>query len=187
MELLRVTEADAEELVAIYAPYVLETAVSFETEVPSVEEFAERIRTISAKYPYIKAVEDGVILGYAYAAAFKWRAAYDWSVESTIYLRGDQKRKGIGKILYNALEESLRDMGILNMNACIGYPRCEDPHLSMDSPLFHEKLGFQLVGRFNYSGCKFGRWYDMIWMEKMLGEHTENPEPVRFGQWKICQ
>lgn len=185
MEILRVTEADAAKLVAIYAPYVLDTAVSFETEVPSVEEFAGRIRDISAKYPYIKAVENGEILGYAYAAAFKWRAAYDWSVESTIYLKEDQKRRGIGRVLYTALENSLRDMGILNMNACIGYPREEDPHLTMDSPLFHEKMGFQMVGKFNYSGCKFGRWYDMIWMEKMLGEHTCNPVPVRFGEWSI--
>lgn len=185
MKIERVTEADAKELVSIYAPYVLNTAVSFETEVPSVEEFEKRIREISSKYPYIKAVEDGMILGYAYADAFKWRAAYDWSVETTIYLREDQKRKGIGKILYKSLEESLRGMGILNMNACIAYPKEEDSRLSMDSPLFHEKLGFSLVGRFHHSGCKFGCWYDMIWMEKMLGEHKENPNPVRFGQWEI--
>lgn len=87
MKIERVTKEDAGELLGIYAPYVEETAVSFEYEVPSVDEFAERISNISAKYPYIKAVDDdGVILGYAYAGAFKTRAAYDWSVETTIYI-----------------------------------------------------------------------------------------------------
>ena len=90
MKIERVTTSDAEELLAIYAPYVTGTAISFETEVPSVEEFRGRIEKISSKYPYIKAVdEDNKILGYAYAGTFKERSAYDWSVETTVYIRQD--------------------------------------------------------------------------------------------------
>lgn len=177
---------DAVEILAIYAPYVADTAVSFEYVVPSLEEFRQRIETISAKYPYLKAVdENGKICGYAYATAFKGRAAYDWSVESTIYLRKESQRAGLGRTLYSKLEELLRGMGILNMNACIAKPVSEpDEHLTMGSPLFHERMGFEPVGTFHMSGFKFNTWYDMIWMEKMLGEHqTEQPKP-RFGQWR---
>lgn len=185
MTIEKVTVLDAADLLEIYAPYVEHTAVSFEYEVPSVEEFEERIRNISSKYPYIKAVENEQILGYAYANSFKMRKAYDWSVETTIYLRSDCKRRGIGKALYEQLEKSLKNMGILNMNACIASPSAKDEHLTNDSPLFHEAMGFSLVGKFHDSGCKFGHWYDMIWMEKMLGEHVENVKPVRFGEWEV--
>lgn len=115
-----VSASDARELLDIYAYYVNETAVSFEYEVPSLDEFEARIRGISAKYPYIKAVDDeGIILGYAYAGCFKNRSAYDWSVETTVYVRKDMRRKGIGRMLYTELEKMLCNMGILNMNACI--------------------------------------------------------------------
>lgn len=181
----KVTERDAKELLAIYAYYVEKTAVSFEYEVPTPEEFRERIRSISAKYPYIKAVENGKILGYAYAAAFKTRKAYDMSVETTIYLDKDTRRKGVGKALYLQLEKSLKEMGILNMNACIAVPKEEDEHLTNDSFLFHKALGYELVGTFHDSGFKFNTWYDMIWMEKMLGEHTSDIQPVKFGEWKL--
>lgn len=184
----RVTEADAAELVEIYAPYVTDTAISFEYVIPTVEEFAGRIRDISSRLPYIKAVDSdsNTIIGYAYAAPFKWRKAYDWSVETTIYLRPDFKAQGVGRRLYEVLEESLRGMGILNMNACIAVPSDDDdPYLTDGSQRFHEKMGFRLVGTFTDSGYKLNRWYDMIWMEKMLGEHLEiQPEP-RFGEWEI--
>lgn len=186
MRIERVKEEDAGALLAIYAPYVEETAISFEYEVPSVEEFAERIRTISAKYPYIKAVDDaGCILGYAYAGAFKTRAAYDWAVETTIYVKKEQRRVGVGRKLYEALEGSLKRMGVLNMNACIAYTDAEDEHLTNDSMLFHRKLGYELVGTFHQCGYKFHRWYDMIWMEKMLGEHRTDQADVAFGTWTI--
>ncbi len=181
----KVTEEDAEALLEIYAPYVKNTAISFEYEVPSPEQFRERIRTISARLPYIKAISDDQILGYAYASPFKTRRAYDWSVETTVYVKQNLRRQGIGKMLYLALESSLREMGILNMNACIAIPEKEDGHLTKDSQLFHESMGFQLVGTFHKSGYKFQTWYDMIWMEKMLGEHKETQPQVRFGTWKL--
>lgn len=122
MEIQNVTIEDAEELLDIYAPYVKYTAITFEYDVPSVEEFRQRIVNISNRYPYIKAVDNGQIVGYAYAGCFKDRRAYDWSVETTIYVRQDCKRMGIGRLLYDRLEHELKSMGILNMNACIACP-----------------------------------------------------------------
>ena len=101
----------------IYAPYVENTAITFEYDVPSKDEFEERIKNISAKYPYIKAVHEGKIVGYAYAASFKDRRAYDWSVETTIYVKNNCKRMGIGKVLYEVLEQELKD--ILMMTAYV--------------------------------------------------------------------
>ncbi|MCI5827960.1 MAG: N-acetyltransferase family protein [Lachnospiraceae bacterium] len=185
MKIERVTTADAEVLLSIYAPYVRETAVSFEYEVPSLAEFQERIRTISASLPYIKVVEESEILGYAYAGKFKNRKAYDWSVETTVYVRQDARRTGVGHLLYDTLEDSLRRIGVLNMNACIAVPQGDDKHLTNDSYHFHERMGFQLVGRFHNSGFKFDTWYDMIWMEKMIGEHSKCSPVVKYGEWTI--
>ena len=187
MTVEKVDIGDAKKLLEIYAPYVEKTAISFEYEVPSVEEFEERIRNISSEFPYIKVVEDGEILGYAYATSFKGRRAYDWSVETTVYVREDVKRKGVGKLLYNTLESSLKDMGVLNLNACIAYLSGDrkDDNLTNDSYNFHKKLGYDLVGTFHDCGYKFGKWYDMIWMEKMLGKHGENPSEVKFGKWDL--
>lgn len=170
---------DAKELLEVYKPYVEETAISFEYEVPSEEEFRNRITNIKKKYPYLVAVMDGKIVGYAYCAAFKARAAYDWAVETTIYVRRDCKRSGIGRKLYSRMEEILKKQGVLNMNACIAWPNTEDDeHLTFDSIRFHEKLGYTLVGRFHGCGYKFDTWYDMVWMEKIVGEHTKNQSPV---------
>lgn len=185
MTIEKVTKEDAKELLEIYAPYVTNTAISFEYDVPSLAEFEDRIMNISADLPYIKAVEDGKIIGYAYASKFKNRKAYDWSVETTIYVRNNSKRAGVGKMLYNALESSLSKIGILNMNACIAYTNTEDDHLNNDSYFFHEKMGFKLVGTFHNSGYKFNTWYDMIWMEKMIGNHTNVQAPVKYGEWTL--
>lgn len=175
----KVLVEDAKALLEIYSTYVLNTAISFEYDVPSLEEFEQRIRNISSKYPYIKAVDpDGRIIGYAYATSFKGRKAYDWAVETTIYIRQDCRGNGIGKLLYTALEDSLREMGILNMNACIAYTSEPDEHLKNDSQHFHEAMGFSLVGTFHKCGYKFDTWYDMIWMEKMIGEHVIHPKEV---------
>ena len=105
------------------------------------------------------AEEDGNIVGYAYVSPFKERAAYDWSVETSIYVDMIQKRKGIGRLLYDRLEEILKKQGILNVNACIGYPQIDDEYLTKDSVYFHEKLGYHMVGTFHQCGYKFGRWY----------------------------
>ena len=111
------------------------------------------------------------MVGYAYAHAFHERAAFQWSVETTIYVDRDKKRKGIGRRLHEALEEALRRQGILNINASIAYIEQEDEYLTHDSERFHALMGYRKVAHFHLCGKKFGRWYDMIWMEKFIGEH----------------
>ncbi|SHI67455.1 GNAT family N-acetyltransferase [Desulfosporosinus lacus] len=172
------TEADAREILEIYAPYVKNTAISFEYDIPSLEEFAERINNTLKKYPYIVALDSNRIIGYAYVSAFKERVAYDWAVETTVYMSQDCQGKGLGKKLYLALEEILKRQNILNLNACIAYASTENAYLSNASTYFHERLGYKKVAHFTKCGYKFGNWYDMIWMEKIIGEHSANPKPV---------
>lgn len=168
----KATKADAEAIQTIYAPYVRETAISFEYDVPSVEEMARRIEEVQKTHPWIVAEEDGKIVGYAYAHAFYGRAAYQWAVETSIYVDRQEKRKGIGKKLHDTLEDALKAQGILNMNACIAYIEPEEEHLTQDSVRFHERMGYTKVAHFHLCGKKFGRWYDVIWMEKIIGEHV---------------
>lgn len=177
---------DAEKILKIYAPYIEKTAITFEYEVPSVEEFAERIRKTLQRYPYLVAEADGEIVGYAYAGAFHERAAYDWAVETAIYVDMDKKKMGIGGRLYDALELVLKEQGILNLNACIAYPAEEDAYLTKGSVAFHEKRGYRMVGRFYQCGYKFNRWYDMVWMEKHIGEHKEIQAPVKRFE-EVCR
>lgn len=179
------TPQDAEALLAVYAPYVTDTAITFEYEVPSLTEFRERIRHTLERYPYLVMEQDGEILGYAYAGPFKERAAYDWAVETTIYVKQGMKEQGIGRKLYQALEDTLIRQNILNLNACIGYPTVEDEYLTRNSMEFHQHLGYRLVGQFYQCGYKFGRWYDMVWMEKLVGEH--GVEPVRVKPFPELQ
>ena len=166
------SEEDAGRLLEIYAYYVEKTAITFEYDVPSPEEFRERIRRIRQRYPYLVIEKDGVIEGYAYAGVFKDRAAYDRSCEMTIYLDRGARGRGLGRELYEALEQVLKARGFLNLYACIGYPDVPDEYLDYNSAQFHEHLGYRTVGTFHQCGFKFGRWYSMIWMEKMIGEHN---------------
>lgn len=170
---------DAAALLEIYAPYVEKTAITFEYAVPSPEEFTGRIARTLERYPYLAAEREGEILGYAYAAPFKERAAYDWAVETTLYVREDAKRRGTGRALYAALERCLAAQGILNLNACVAVPEREDEYLTRDSVEFHQRLGWRLAGEFFQCGCKFGRWYNMVWMEKHIGPHPAEPPPVK--------
>ena len=162
---------DAEALLNIYAYYVKNTAITFEYDVPTLEEFQKRITYTLKKYPYLVIEKEGMILGYAYAGVFKDRAAYDWSAETTIYLKYDAVKCGLGRMLYEALETEMKKRGFLNLYACIGYPIEEDEYLTRNSAEFHAHLGYQTVGEFHKCGYKFGRWYNMIWMEKLIGEH----------------
>ena len=171
MTIRKATPEDAERLLAIYTPHIEDTAITFEYDVPTVEEFRQRIKDTLREYPYLVAEDDGRIIGYAYAGPLKRRAAYQWAVETSIYLDKDYRGKGFGTVLQEALEEALRQRGILNLYACISYIDPEDEYLSLDSVRFHEHMGFQLAARFHQCGKKFGRWYDVVWMEKIIGEH----------------
>lgn len=173
------TEDDAKEILRVYAYYVEETAITFEYEVPSEEEFRGRIRNTLKKYPYYVAETlDGKIVGYCYAGAFKGRSAYDWAVETTIYIDKDCKKSGLGRRLYEVLEETLRQQNIINANACIGTCDVVDEHLDNNSMEFHDHMGYRLVGQFTKCGYKFDTWYNMVWMEKFLAEHSTNPAPI---------
>jgi len=170
---------DIPEMLKIYAPYVMNTAVTFEYEVPSLEEFTVRMEKILEKYPVLVAECEGEIWGYAYASAFHSRAAYAWAVETSIYVKAEYRKHGVGRLLYEALESILRNQNIVNLNACIAYPAEEDAYLTKDSVRFHEKMGYRMVGEFRQCGYKFNRWYNMVWMEKHIGEHLKEQPPVK--------
>ena len=169
---------DAEKILEVYRPYVEKTAISFEYCVPSLEEFRDRIKNTLKKYPYLVAEQNGDILGYAYTSAFVGRAAYDWSAEMTIYLKENKRKMGLGKKLYHVMEEISKAQNITNLNACIGYPEKEDEYLTKNSAQFHGHLGYRMVGEFYKCGYKFNRWYNMVWMEKIIGAHTANQAPL---------
>lgn len=179
VKLRAATPDDAAKLLEIYAPYVTDTAITFEYDIPTIDDFRARIVHTLAKYPYIVAECDGNIVGYAYASAFHPRAAYGWAAEASIYVRRDMKRMGLGRTLYAALESALRAQGVLNINACIACPDVDDEYLTRNSIGFHMHMGYSMVGEFHKCGYKFGRWYNMVWMEKMLGEHIDAQPPVR--------
>ena len=189
------TSEDAEKLLEIYRYYVENTAITFEYDVPTVDEFKKRIETVLEKFPYIVVEEvkkagnldkkdgdiSGRILGYCYVSPFHPRAAYQWCVETSIYIDKDCKGMGLGKLLYLDMEKRLKKQGVLNLNACIGVPSgAEDEHLTFDSVNFHKHMGYSMVGEFHQCGYKFGKWYNMVWMEKMIGEHTNNPEAIKL-------
>lgn len=180
------TLEDAKRLCEIYDYYVKNTAISFEWTTPSVEEFKQRMNNIMNKYPYLVVCNDDKIEGYACAKPFVGRAAYDWACELTIYLDFNARKLGMGRKLYEALENALKEMGILNMYACIGYPNNDDEYLTSNSADFHAHMGFKKVGEFYNCGHKFNRWYNMIWMEKIIGEHIEKQPPLK-GYKDICK
>ena len=169
------TTGDARALAAIYGPYVRDTAISFELTPPSPKEFAARIERTLAHYPYLVAERDGAIVGYAYAGPFKERAAYAVSAELSVYVDASCRRGGIGSALYAALEQRLAEMGVTNFYACIAYPPVEDEYLTYASVRFHEQRGYAIVGRFHGCSRKFGRAYDMVWMEKRVADGAHSP------------
>ncbi len=175
---------DAERLAEIYNYYVKNTAITFEYEPVTADEFAKRIIDISSILPYLVIVKDGIIEGYAYARPFIGRAAYRYSCETTIYLDRNTQKCGLGKILYVALENELKKAGIINLYACIAYTDVDDEYLTSNSVDFHEHLGYRSVGKFHKCGYKFGRWYSMVWVEKMIGTHVAEPKDVDYRRCK---
>ena len=171
--------SDAERILEIYDYYVRNTAISFEWSAPSIDEFRSRMSHTMERYPYLVILRDDRVEGFAYAGVFKGRKSYDWSCEVSIYVDHSLLKRGMGCMLYKALEERLRKMGILNLYACIAYPETEDEYLTRNSAGFHAHLGYKTVGTFHRCAYKFGRWYHMIWMEKMIGEHLDHQPPVQ--------
>lgn len=168
---------DAPALLEIYRPYVENTTVSFEYEVPGIEEFRGRISNTLKNYPYLAAVNgQGELMGYTYASIFHGRIAYSWSVETSIYVREGVHGQGVGKILYEGLEKLLLSQNVCNLYACIAHPNPE-------SEVFHLKMGYHKNAHFENAGFKFGQWVDIIWMAKKLQEYPREPQPfIPYGQ-----
>lgn len=162
------TPADSVAILNIYAPYVQDTAVSFETEVPPLEEFTARIERISAKYPYLVYEADGKVVGYAYASRHRERAAYCYDVDLSIYFAPEHHGTGKAARLYGALFALLAELGYCNTYAAYTEP-------NEKSRRFHEKCGFSPVGTFHHTGYKFGRWHDVTWVEKALKTPEQRP------------
>ena len=176
---------DAPSLVRIYAHYVLNTAVTYEYEVPTDEQFKQRIEAITKAFPYFVAEREGRVVGYAYASAFGERKAFAWTAESAVYVDVCEGRSGVGSLLYAALEAALKEQGMVNICARISYLEKEDEYITHASYNFHKKHGYILCGRYEKCGCKFGRWYDLLWMTKSLSHHVlDIAEPVPFQQVK---
>lgn len=160
--------ADAAKIAAIFAHYVENTAITFDCHTRQPESFAEQMADADPRHPFLVAEQDGRFAGYAYASRFRPQDAYAACVELTIYLDPQLTRGGIGAALYGELERRLREAGVTNLYACIAYPVVSDEYLDEGSVAFHERLGFSIIGRFHACGRKFGRVYDMVWMEKLL-------------------
>ena len=171
------TPHDAPNLAAIYAPYVGETAISFEYEPPTDEVFADRIREVLEQFPYLAAVRGGELLGYAYAHPYGVRKAYSHSVELSVYIRRDCRGLGIGRMLYAAMELLLKAQNVTNLYVLVAGVDEEDEYLTHDSQRFHLAMGYDYVGKLHKAGYKFGRWYDMITMEKLIAPHPEHTQP----------
>lgn len=170
--------SDSAAISEIYAHYVLNTAISFDFSPPSAEIIASRMQEIQKRYPYLVAIsEGGGLLGYAYARSLKQRPAYDWSVETSIYLAKGATASGIGSTLWAALEQILRLQGIASVFAHIASGHELKGGMS---ELFHSRKGFREVGRLLGCGFKFNRWYDVILMQKQLTDPGDAPKPIRL-------
>ncbi len=164
------TTDDSESILKIYGPYIENTSYTFETEVPSIDSFKERIISCLQNWPWLVCEIDGGIAGYAYGARHRERAAYQWSLESSVYIHDDYQRRGVARALYTALINILRLQGFRNLYAGINLPN--DKSVS-----FHEKLGFEYFATYKNVGYKLGRWKNVGWWQLQLNEYSMEPEP----------
>ncbi|ELZ27225.1 GCN5-related N-acetyltransferase [Halogeometricum pallidum JCM 14848] len=176
-EALRIRPVDPGDAAAIrdiYAPFVEGTAVTFSDEVPSVEAMREKVRAKLAAdaYPwYVVETGEGVV-GYAYGGTLRERDAYQWAVETSVYVDPDAQRGGVGSALYERLFETLRAQGYVAAYAALGMPNPE-------SVAFHEATGFDHLGTFPEAGFKLGAWHDVEWYRRALREAPADPDPPR--------
>lgn len=162
-------EEDVQEMLDIYGPYVTDTAITFEYEIPDIRNFKNRFETITRQFPWLVVKIDGKLAGYAYAGLHHERAAYQWDAELSIYLAKEYQGMGIGKALYSALIELLKKQGYYNLYALLVYP-------NEKSELLHTWFGFETIGIYKKSGNKFGKWYDVRSMGKTIRDYCDNPE-----------
>lgn len=171
MKIRMIEEKDIQAVLDIYKPYIETTAITFETEVPTYEEFVQRVNHKLEQFPWLVYEEEGKILGYAYASLMRERAAYSWDAELSVYLQEGNHGLGIGSKLYLVLEAILKEMNFVNLYGCITYPNEKSVRL-------HQKLGYKEIGIFHNSGYKLGSWHDVLWMEKQIRPWT-TPEKTK--------
>lgn len=172
VEIRRATEEDAPALAQIYAPYCLNTAISFEVVAPPADEMAARLHKIGQRYPWLVLVKDQAVAGYAYASAHRERAAYGWSVDTSVYVAADFHRRGVGKALYTSLLDLLPHLGYFKAYAGITLP-------NPGSVGLHQAVGFRPVGIYRGVGFKFGLWHDVVWLQLELQPEQPAPDPPR--------
>ncbi len=161
------------ETLDIYGYYVRNTCITFDLEVPTEIEWGQKLSAICAKYPCFVCLIGETVVGFAYASQLRQKRAYDWSVESTIYVHTEYKQMGIGKVLYAELVNQLEKLNIVNVFACITLPN--DSSIAL-----HTSFGFQEVGSFQHVGYKHNEWHSVLWMQKVIPQNKENPQPINF-------
>jgi phosphinothricin acetyltransferase len=167
-EIRPAVDADIPGILDIYTPFVRDTAITFEYEVPSLSAFRERFQAVCAQYPWLVAATETQVLGYAYAMRFRERAAYQWCCECSVYIHPEARRQGLATQLYHSLFQELRRRGLINVYAVITLPNPQ-------SVALHEHIGFEAVGILRKSGFKHGNWHDVLLMELFLEQHPHNP------------
>jgi L-amino acid N-acyltransferase YncA len=164
------TERDAEQIAAIYAPNVTDTIISFELEPPTADEMRRRIEVTLQRYPWLVCERQGQVLGYAYAGAHGSRAAYQWSVDVSVYVHEGTRQRGVGRAVYASLFAALQLQGFYNVYAGATLPNPASVGL-------HESVGFQRVGVYRGVGYKLGAWHDVVWWHLPLREKVADPDP----------
>lgn len=173
-----VRETDAQAIADIYGPVVKTTASSFEQEPPTADDFRQRIAKTLQIYPWLAMEKNGRIAGYAYAARYRERHAWQWSASSSVYIHPDYQRQGVGYALYESLFDILRQQGFYNVFAGATLP-------NPGSVALHEKIGFQPAGLYKSAGYKLGQWHDVVRWQLILQPHAANPaEPVPFSKMR---
>ena len=180
MKIIRpATVSDAASILEIYTPYILNTAFTFETDVPALQDFEHRINTYQENWPWLVYEDEGGIAGYAYGTKHRERAAYQWCVESSVYLNEKYQQKGIAKKLYDTLFEILKYPGCRNVYAGITLPN--DKSIS-----FHKKFGFTCLADYENIGYKLERWNTVSWWQLQLNAYSNNPAaPIKFPEVPI--
>ncbi len=162
---------DSAQILNIYASFIRDTTITFEYEVPSLEEFTKRVDSISSHFPYIVAEVNGEIAGYAYSHTLRERAAYQWDAELSIYVSDAYQKLGLGKLLYGAIIELSKLQNIHTVYGCVTAPNPKSDRL-------HAYFGFEKVGVYHNTGYKHGGWHDVIWYEKQIKDYEIDPQPL---------
>lgn len=172
-------QTEAESILNIYTPYIQNTSFTFETEVPTIDEFKKRIESYLVNWPWLVCEINGKIAGYAYCGKHRERIAYQWCTESSVYVHDDFQRMGVAKALYAAIIELVKLQGYRNLYAVINLP-------NERSVLFHEQMGFKYFATYKNVGYKLGKWKNVGWWELQLNEYNLEPEPPKkFSEMEL--